>query len=199
MSEIGDTPPPSPGLSDERQGEADTSGRAETELSPAPRQWVRYWARMLDIYAFALVVGVLLSFVLPFDSPFWELHDAFLTMLMLFAWVFVEPIFLSTIGTTPGKALLKVNLTTARGNRLDYADAFGRSFKVWVRGLGFGVPLVSFVTLIVAYGRLRDNGETSWDREGAFVVAHGTIGVLRTIVAALFLSSVIALMFLPEV
>ena len=34
-----------------------------------PRPWVRYWARMFDIYIFSLIVGVFLGLTYPWFYP----------------------------------------------------------------------------------------------------------------------------------
>lgn len=63
-----------------------------------------------------------------------------------------------------------------------------RSLKVWWRGTGAWIPIVSIVTLIVAHNRLIKNQKTSWDREGDFIIDHEKIGLLRVLLAiALFI------------
>ena len=158
---------------------------------------MRYWARMIDLYAIAVFGGFVGGIVAP-ESELWELHDALFTMIVMFGWVFLEPLFLTIFGTTPGKALLKTKLEKATPSRFNYTQALIRSFKVWMRGFGFGIPIISIVTLIFAYGKLRDNRETSWDREGGFVVTHDTIGVFRIMVAILILLSIIGLVILGQ-
>ena len=46
-------------------------------------------------------------------------------------------------GATAGKALLRVKVTNPDGRNLSYPQALSRSFNVWLRGLGIGIPLVS--------------------------------------------------------
>ncbi|MBN2283176.1 MAG: RDD family protein [Deltaproteobacteria bacterium] len=169
----------------------DGSG-AEQDVSyyPAARPWVRYWARMMDLILFALIFGILVGIFCPSALM---MNDNVLGVLILFLFVFVEPILLSSWGATPGKALLRVTLRTNSGGKLSYVEALGRSFNVWVRGLGLGLPLISLVTLIVAYNRLSKNGITSWDRKGGFSVTHEKIGALRV---AVYIGIVICVIFL---
>lgn len=177
------SPPPPPEASTESPSESDFGADV-----PQVRPWVRYWARMVDICIFGFVAGIGLllffpEFMLDPDA------DAILGMLILFLWVFVEPFLLLTFGTTPGKWLLKTKVLTTNGSSFDYGSLLSRSAKVWWRGLGVGFPIVSLVTLIVAYSRLSSNGITSWDREGHFFVMHEKIGagrVIATIVLLLF-------------
>ena len=156
------------------------------------RPWVRYWARMFDIYLAAIVGGMAVGIFYPdaFNEPG---SDQLFGLAVVFAWVFIESLFLSTAGSTPGKWLFKIHLIPSSGEKPDYSTALSRSFKVWWRGLGIGFPLVSLITLIVAHGKLTKNGITSWDRDDGFTVTHERIGPLRVIVAVAFFLSFLLL------
>ncbi len=154
----------------------------KSDTISAIRPWVRYWARYLDIVIFSIAFGLFLGIFMPsaLDSS-----DMFLTVLILFAWVFAEATLLSSWGTTPGKWLLKIKLNGS-GEKIDFSSALNRSFAVWFRGLGIGIPIISLFTLISAHNRLKNEGITSWDREGNFTVSHGKVGIIRSI-AAIFI------------
>jgi RDD family len=98
---------------------------------------------------------------------------------------------LSSWGTTPGKALSKIQLRCQNGSKLSYSQALNRSFLVAVKGLGLGLPLISLVTLVNSYNDLTKNGKTSWDRDGNFSVSHQIIGLIR----GLILISILLLYF----
>lgn len=155
------------------------------------RPWVRYWARMFDLYLISIASGVAISILYPdaFSEQNSDQFDQLFGLAVFFAWVFIESLFLSTTGTTPGKWLFKIRLIPSSGETLDYSTAFSRSFKVWWRGLGIGFPLVSFITLLVSYNKLTKNGITSWDRDSGVTVAHERIGPLRVIFAIAFFVS----------
>ena len=144
------------------------------------RPWVRFWSRHLDIIIFSFVIGFFWDI---FMSSLLDLPAFYLGLLVLFVWVFVESDLLSIWGTTPGKWLLRVELKHANGNRPKFSAALKRSFAVWLKGLGLGLPIVSLFTLAVSYGRLTREGTTSWDKDGHFTVTHKKVGVIRTIVA----------------
>jgi uncharacterized RDD family membrane protein YckC len=129
-------------------------------------------------------LGVLVGRVdLGFEAP-----EFVLGLAAAFIWVFVEALLLSTWGTTPGKWLLGTWVADSMGNRLSFSYALSRSFSVWFMGLGFGLPLVSIITLIASYVKLTREGLTAWDRDGQFAVVHERIGAVRvTVVALLFL------------
>lgn len=149
------------------------------------RPWVRYWARMFDICVFSLPAGLLLGFMAPhIVAQKW--NENLLGIMILFLWVFVEALLLSSFGMTPGKWLFKTKLALASGEPITYSQAIARSLKVWWRGLGIGFPIASLITLIIAYGRLKNNAITSWDRDGNFVVTHEKIGIPRVMAAITF-------------
>lgn len=138
------------------------------------RPWVRYWARYCDLSLFTL-------FCVLIKTP-----SFLFRMLTLFIWIFIEGCLLSTWGTTPGKWLLKIRLTDSEMNKLTFSEALGRSFSVWFKGLGMGFPIISLITRIIAYIKLKRNGITTWDWKGDYVVTHKRIGALRVVVTIFF-------------
>lgn len=160
------------------------STRVPTPAQPSPRPWVRMWSRMFDIYLFTIIAMIALMVI----APQWlqGQNDYVLGIALTFVWVFVEAFMLSSLQTTPGKWLFKTRLVTASGEPIDHKQALVRSFKVWWRGLGVGLPMVSLFTMAVAHGRLTSNGITSWDKDGGFRVTHEKIGLPRTLVAVMF-------------
>lgn len=155
------------------------------------RPWVRYWARMIDFFLFCFLAGIVLAFVY---APALEMPDTLFGIVLLFAYVFVEPAMLAAWGTTPGKGLLKVRLRTSEGRKLSYGDALSRTVKVWFRGEGLGIPIVALFTQISAYNRLTKQGVTSWDEEADLKVSHQTIGAWRIIVAVVIMLGMFFLM-----
>jgi hypothetical protein len=142
------------------------------------RPWIRYWARSTDMALCFLIAGNLSLIVWP---EMLELNDAVVTMIVLAIWVVIEPWFLSTWGTTPGKALFRISIAKLDTDRkLNYSEAFHRAANVWYRGFGLGIPIVNLVTLIVAYKRLMKSGITSWDQQSNIVITHSEIGMGRT-------------------
>ncbi len=158
----------------------------ETDVNQV-RPWVRFFARIIDIWLWSFAIGVLLAIFSP-QLNITKENDYAIGMVGLFIWVFVEPFCLSTFGTTPGKFLLKTRLIYNAPHALTYGQALKRSAKVWWRGLAAGFPLISLGTLIYAYRMLRANGRTTWDAEEGFRVSHGRIGTGRgLLVVALLL------------
>ncbi|HJM50598.1 MAG TPA: RDD family protein [Alphaproteobacteria bacterium] len=55
----------------------------------------------------------------------------------------VVGLLLAAWGTTPGKWLLNMAVERQDGTAIDFGSALRRSFAVWLRGLGGGLPVVS--------------------------------------------------------
>lgn len=159
------------------------------------RPWVRYWARLMDFFLFSLLSGLVLGIIFP---PALEINGTLLGILLLFVYVFVEPIMLTSWGTTPGKALLRVRLRKSNGKKPTYLEALGRSVSVWVGGWGLGIPIVALITLITAYKKLKKDGITRWDGGRYFNVSHRQIGAIRIIITILIFISFVFLIVLEE-
>lgn len=158
-----------------------------TPSGPQVRPWIRYWARTADFLLFCLLVGFVFGFVAPelLDS----INDSLFGIIMLVGYNFVEPVFLCTLGSTPFKALFQVRVRNPDGSKLNYWQALRRTFSVWIRGVGLGIPFVSLITHITSYTRLSQNNITSWDAAGNFVVSHREIAWWRGLILVGFFAA----------
>ncbi|MDD8019767.1 MAG: RDD family protein [Acidobacteriota bacterium] len=169
---------------------------------PQIRPWVRFWARYIDLMSFSVVVGCILEILnlSILDIP--DIADIpeviILGFLILFLWIFEEAFLLSGPGTTPGKWLLRITLRDSSGGKPTFSSALRRSFSVWWNGLGIGFPIISLITLSVAYSKLTKNGITTWDKNGGFKISHLRIGPLRTIIAVFLVVAFLLLAMLGK-
>jgi len=159
------------------------TGISEQTVSQV-RPWVRYFARTVDVFLFSLTVGFAIGMFAPSVS---DLPSAFLTIIILFLWIFQEAILLANCGTTPGKWLFKIKVRNNEGQKLTFSEALNRSFGVWLKGMGAGIPLLSLIAQISSRSKLKRDGITEWDEEGRFLVTHGRIGFSRSAVVVLLL------------
>jgi uncharacterized RDD family membrane protein YckC len=150
---------------------------------PQVRPWVRYWARMTDILMFSVLFGFVAGFVYP---SVMTINGFVLGMVLVFVYMFIEPIMLSSWGSTPGKELFKIRLRRHDGEKLSFSDAMGRSLRVWSWGEGLGIPVVTLITNYISYRQLVETGRTSWDRRGSFAYSHQIVGPARTAAAVVF-------------
>src|SRR3990167_10271102 len=102
--------------------------------------WLRLIARFFDYSLFMLVLWGLRVYFrgqLPLG------HFEQLIPFEFFVWIPIEALLLSTLGTTPGKWFLRTQLKQGKKKTMDYLTALRRSFSVWFRGLGMGIPIVN--------------------------------------------------------
>lgn len=182
------------------------------EILPAPVQaaapsavhpWQRYCARMIDIQFFALISIVAIGLVGGIVAPepvlgFFDLmQKGFLGMVL--ANVFTIGVSVPVIACfgawtgTPGKWIFGIRVREADGRRLSLARSFRREAAIWIKGLGFGVPFVILITLIMSKVRLSEDGTTPWDEAMDCSVHHlapsalgyikKTLGVILVILA----------------
>lgn len=147
------------------------------EALASPHPWHRWLARILDVGCFGGLMGMVVGTVAP--DVFLGANDIALNLMLLALWVPVETLLISAYGTTPGKALLRIRVTDADGYSLAPGTALERSFQVWMRGLGFGVPVVSLVTMVLSYNRLEKQGSTAWDDALGVRVTQRQVGAGR--------------------
>ena len=157
--------------------------------NPQIRPWVRYWARMIDLSIFNLSLGMLIAVLTPGMVP--GLSNQYFGFVSLAAYMLLEPLLMSSIGVTPGKWLLRIRVRDGEGNVLSTAAAYKRSFQVWMLGLAGGLPLLSLATMVFSFNRLKQNGKTIWDDNGAFQVIHEPIGKARLIGAFAYFAIII--------
>ncbi|MEH2608344.1 RDD family protein [Bradyrhizobium sp. AZCC 1693] len=144
--------------------------------------WRRYFARMFDLYFFFLFFFFFLGIALPrlFDNSDKSL-DALYAIFGTGAYAIFEGLCLNVFGSSLGKRLYGIKLTRSDKDGFTLAVSFKRSFAVWARGLGIGIPIVSLVTLIVAYRTLTQEKQTSWDRDFQCITTHNKLSALRWI------------------
>lgn len=148
------------------------------------RPWVRYLARMTDLWIFSIMVGIAIGIYFP---SLLNVPSVVLTMGILFVWVFQESILLTNCGTTPGKWLFKITVRDSRGRKLSFSDALNRSFSVLLKGMGAGIPIISLISLLGSRSKLKRDGITTWDEEGGYIVTHEKIGVARAIITTVII------------
>lgn len=142
--------------------------------------WLRFCARTFDYCLLAFIFVYLLSNTITKNKlPF--------TILMMFIWIFVETILLSTWGTTLGKWLFNIHVLNNEGRKPSFSQALKRSILVWFRGMGCCLPFIVLITHIVSYRLLKKNGVTSWDQDCYLNVEHTKLGIIKKIMCILFL------------
>lgn len=163
------------------------------------RPWIRYWARAIDMLLWTFFIWIIELAFIPYQTILWINSLAWgmvSTFIAFFLWSFLEALFLSRWGFTPGKWILCTEVTDVSGYKLTYKAAFKRVWNVFVYGEAFQVPILSVITNILCFNRLKEQGKTKWDQEGSIRVMHRRIGPAKILLAVLILSGVPCLMYL---
>lgn len=172
--------------------------RAEA-IEPA-RPFIRFWARMFDYTLVSVMVFLLSDYSAPQPQPGEPLTDFFtryleemrkpeaLTLattlfLALFAWHALEAMLIHLFGATPGKALFGIRVTNAEGGRVPVLLSLGRSFYVYVLGVGFYQAPFILIGMIFSFFRLITTGNCLWDQHLKTKVEHAPLGVVRIMLA----------------
>lgn len=139
------------------------------EFFVPPRPWVRYFARLIDLYFGSFLVAITWNLVSPstYDRMLVNIgNEYFIGIILYIIWLFFESLSLSTLGTTLGKWVFSSKLVSIDGGKLSFPKALLRSFSMWVNGLGLMLPVVSLLTLSNSFNRLKNEnytGHTKWD------------------------------------
>ena len=155
--------------------------------------WFRYIARLIDFSWFSTVVLVLARLVAADRVARFDPAGAqvLLTIVTLWLWCIVEPIFLSRGGESPGKWVCGIRLVPVGTWAPGFETYFERSARVLGRGLFLGVPALSLLAMGQAFFRLRKCGRTWWDEALNIDVECRYTGLGRLILAvAVFIALV---------
>ncbi len=165
------------------------------ELPQAPHPWRRYFARSLDVLIYSLIWIVICSQLFRVN-PLGQGFVRVLNFLIPYAlMLIVEPVLLSTLGTTPGKWVFGLVLKTASGKKLTFSAAFDRILMVYRYGLGYLViPIYSIYRLYVSYVACKKN-ELPWDEANAYTLTDKK----PVRIAAFFLAHIIIYLLLLSV
>jgi len=141
------------------------------QASTTARPWPRYWARSLDILLFSALLALIVGWIWAraFPASYVDLLGSEGFGRYLFGWALsplamvLDAAIYSTLGNTPGKALLGLKVTRLDGSQLKFGAALRRNFGVYVAGLGMGIPIVVLFTCFSAYKDVKANKPSSWD------------------------------------
>ncbi len=139
----------------------------------------RYFARMIDV----LLITLFIHYGDPPPSHILNsvsssvVNDKLLPYLVraslkgIFFWhILIEPILISTFGTTPGKALYGIRVLNPSHSKLNGSTSFSRSISVYWQGMGLGFGPLSFIANLISLLIYLLRGITPWDKKTGVVV-----------------------------
>ncbi|HEY2573419.1 MAG TPA: RDD family protein [Verrucomicrobiaceae bacterium] len=172
-----------------------------------PQPWLRFWARAMDYVWFYLLLCLLFNILIPTETTLRLLHTLaeanpalklFVSVVILPSvfglFIPLEALWLSRRGTTPGKALLRIQVRRLDGALPDYAQALQRSALVFIKGMAFCLPIVPLFVMSWCRIRLLQLGMTSWDEHTGLRVEHGEPEPWRYLIVAI-IAGFVALIF----
>ncbi len=176
--------------------------RAEAEWAPAApapeeaprtvqRPGRRFGARLVDTIVYVMVISFVaglffpeLAKLVPADA---SKMNPFIKVPVTLALALIDGLVFHLWGTTPGKALFGIRVTTEEGGRLSMSQSFARALQVWVLGQGLGLPLLDLLVPLVSFFHLRGGNPTFWDKAMRLRVEYGEITPLSAMAIAGFL------------
>lgn len=166
------------------------AGPAPADLPVAirPRRagpWDRFWAQWLDIYLARTVLIVFLGiggYRLETDSTRFMSFMAILPISLI-----LQALMLSTLGTTPGKALLGLRVRRQDGGHIDARSLIRRQWLLWIKGLALGLPLIDLITQYRSKERLNRAHLTPWDEAAGTDVYQDEYGPGRLVLCMLLI------------
>lgn len=125
--------------------------------------WQRFFARLLDAQIYRSL-WVLILPALGFNMLKSSRGSVlFLELLTLGTMFLLEPLLLSRFGTTPGKWLFGLRVTSPDGRRLTYAEGRERTAYLFWYGIRLNLPFFRLYRLYVSYTDEQQEKELPWE------------------------------------
>ena len=153
-------------------------------LPPTPfLMWRRFGARWFDhlIYQTILIIGLRLGGVPIFPDPNNPPSGVMIVGLLLPV-IIMEGALVSSLGVTPGKWLLNLQVMTNTGRLLTTGQAMIRSMRVWVLGMGMREPFILILGHLFNLWIVKKKGAPLWDLTSDFRVVGSPLPKSRLII-----------------
>ena len=164
--------------------------RSSERTNPFPSHpWIRLWARAID-YVLFLVVYYLLIFILSTQGAAIRFSENLMIDVLIWPMLanaplaFYEAFWISTIATTPGKALFCIRVLTKDGAKLSFPQALARAFSVIIHGFAFFLPLLPITTLWSSYKEIKLTGVAYWDKREKNQIAHSSLKTSKILIGS---------------
>lgn len=138
--------------------------------------WRRFGARMLDLTATETLVGAVWYVVDPQSavSAYHMITEPKNILVELIVVTLVNCAVAGTMvgvtGSSIGKHVFGIRVVGPDLKPLGVAKGIGRELKVWIYGLGLGIPILMPFTLITARIKLKKDRVSAWDRGRSIVL-----------------------------
>lgn len=130
--------------------------------------WRRFLAKFVDVSLAMTLALALVCLLTP------ETYVSFLVLFFMLSASIWAGIEIASGCKTVGRQILGIKVEKL----IDSASVFERTILLAVIGMGLEIPIISFLTKLVAYFRFRKTGTTFWDRD-KFKVVFSNCGIER--------------------
>ena len=151
----------------------------EKEVEPPPlpverepfRPWRRFGARFFDFFLYSLILtaGKRMAGVDLLPQP-GEGPSVWVIIGTLLPAILIECALVSAWGFTPGKWLLRMRVEMMNGRLLTTGEAFVRSMRVWILGMGMGQWILMILGHLLGLWFGLKKGVLLWDLQSGFEV-----------------------------
>lgn len=164
--------------------------------SPVPYPGRRFLARLLDWSIYNVLWNYLILILLRGKIVRGFLLMYLDTMGVMAIMLIIEPLLLSLVGTTPGKAVMGLVLRTDEGGKLSLKDSWLRTFQVFADGMGFNVPIFNLLNLTWAKRNCAAGKALLWEQKHSYKIKN--TGVWR-VIAVFLLAMAVTFFSLPPI
>jgi uncharacterized RDD family membrane protein YckC len=157
------------------------------------RAWRRFGARFFDFFLYTLILTAAsrLSKVPLLPDP-GEVPSVWFMIGTVLPAILIEAALLGSVGFTPGKWLLRMRVENLDGRRLTTGQAFVRSLRVWILGMGMREPILMLLGHILSLWVGLKKGVLLWDWQSGFEVRSKPLdGKCLTRYAVAFLAMIV--------
>lgn len=144
----------------------DVNNKTATVTHP----WRRHFARSLDLSVYGVIWGYISLLILrwsPGSNIFRSLFDSYIIIGLM---LIIEPLLLSTWGTTLGKWVFGLLIRNVNGEKLTYRQAYQRTLGVFCNGMGYYIPIYSLIREYKCYVTCQDEKPLSWEEDFNYTI-----------------------------
>ncbi|MBE6963954.1 MAG: MerR family transcriptional regulator [Ruminococcaceae bacterium] len=131
--------------------------------------WRRFFARTFDELLWGTLLVLVFCLVGKNPKLVEEQAGVLWTIMGVLLGFALEPLLISLTGTTPGKILLGMRLAAPEGRKLTISEAYSRHFVMLWHGVGFYIPIWSWIQMWRSLKRGWNEEPQPWDAEVAYI------------------------------
>lgn len=130
-----------------------------------PHPFRRFAARILDTTLMTLIGGAILRLGFRVNVGISLKMVAYCEIIFWLFEMMIEPLLLTTFGTTPGKFIMGIKIRDMKTkNKLDLKQGYIRALKLAWQGFGFMIPIYTVFKRAMSFLRCRMDDTMPWDK-----------------------------------